>query len=168
MSKSPINFGVIPGVANNLMNPFGGNMFGSVGAHTFLAQQIQQQQAAAQAASQAQSASGGPGLAGLDPNNSTGSQTFAINPNANSYAVPQEATGAPGELTQFADGSEGYRVNRFGGFAGPTGGGTMPSNVATANQHLANNFSTNTTKVAAQMFGNGTTRFQPRKKLITL
>ena len=65
MSKSPLNFGMMPAVGN-LMNPFGGNMFGSGGAHQYVAQQIQQQQAAAQSAAQAQSAI-------QDPNNASAS-----------------------------------------------------------------------------------------------
>ena len=142
-----------------------GNIQGSISA---MQQEINRRQALGDFGMPQQGSGGGPGASATDPNNTSTTGNFSINPNANSFVAPQEATGAPGELTQFADGSEGYRVNRFGGFAGPTGGGTMPSNVATANQHLANNFSTNTTKVAAQMFGNGTTRFQPRKKLITL
>ena len=109
------------------------------------------------------SVSGGPGAAFTDPNNTTTTGNFSINPNAGGrFANAVEATGAPGEPTQFADGSEGYMVNRFGGFRGPTGGGTIPANVATAN-----NFSTDTAKAASQIFGNST-QFQPRKRLITL
>ena len=64
----------------------------------------------------------------------------------------------PGDPTQFADGSEGYRVNRFGRYAGPTAG----------------NFDEATTQAANKMFGNtiyrtGYDRSIPKKrKLITL
>ena len=50
----------------NLMNPFGGNMFGSGGAHQYVVQQIQQQQQQQQAAAQAQAAI-------QDPNNASAS-----------------------------------------------------------------------------------------------
>ena len=110
-----------------------------------------------------QPSSGGAGPSATDPNNTTTTGNFSINPNAaGGLANAVEATGAPGQPTQFADGSEGYMVNRFGGFAGPTGGGTIPANVATAN-----NFSTDTSKAASRIFGNST-QFQPRKRLITL
>ncbi len=140
-----------------------GSFFGS--QRDAVLQEIQRRQALGNFGMQSATAtvSGGPGAAFTDPNNTTTTGNFSINPNAGGrFANAVEATGAPGEPTQFADGSEGYMVNRFGGFRGPTGGGLIPANVATAN-----NFSTDTTKAAAQIFGNST-QFQPRKRLITL
>ena len=110
------------------------------------------------------SVSGGPGAAFTDPNNTTTTGNFSINPNAGGrFANAVEATGAPGsDMGNFSDGSEGYAVNRFGGFAGTTGGGMMPTNVATDS-----NFNPASKIAAAEIFGNST-QFQPRKKLITL
>jgi len=131
MSKSPLNFGMMPAVGN-LMNPFGGNMFGSGGAHQYVAQQIQQQQQQQQAAAQAQAAM-------QDPNNASAS---GFSSQSALFPTAQEATGAPtADYT-----GQGYATNRFGGFAGPTGGGTL---------------------TAGKMFGNGT-QFVPPKKLINL
>ena len=148
----------------------GGGIMGGVGSffgtqRSAMEAEIQRRQALGNFGMQSATAtvSGGPGAAFTDPNNTTTTGNFSINPNAGGrFANAVEATGAPGEPTQFADGSEGYMVNRFGGFRGPTGGGLIPANVATAN-----NFSTDTTKAAAQIFGNST-QFQPRKRLITL
>ena len=137
-----------------------GNIQGSLSA---MQREINRRQALGDFGMPQQGSGGGPGASFTDPNNTSTTGNFSINPNAaGGFANAVEATGAPGQPTQFADGSEGYKVNRFGGFAGPTGGGTIPSNVATAN-----NFSTDTTKAAAQIFGNST-QFQPRKRLITL
>ena len=110
------------------------------------------------------SVSGGPGAAFTDPNNTTTTGNFSINPNAGgAFANAVEATGAPGsDMGNFSDGSEGYAVNRFGGFAGPTGGGMIPANVATDA-----NFNPASKIAASEMFGNST-QFQPRRKLITL
>tara|TARA_Y100000004_G_scaffold131591_1_gene148503 strand:+ start:324 stop:896 length:573 start_codon:yes stop_codon:yes gene_type:complete len=190
MSKSPINFGMMSGVGgmmSSIMSGVYGNMsdqdlraqydrysglgpaFQSMGNIQGALQGMQAEIARRQALGNfgmpqaTASVSGGPGAAFTDPNNTTTTGNFSINPNAGGrFANAVEATGAPGEPTQFADGSEGYMVNRFGGFRGPTGGGTIPANVATAN-----NFSTDTSKAAAQIFGNST-QFQPRKRLITL
>ena len=99
----------------------------------------------------------------MDPNNSRATGNFSINPNAaGRFANAVEATGAPGAEAQFADGSTGYRVNWQGGFAGPTGGGVIPTNVATDA-----NFTPGSRVAAQAMFGNST-QFQPRKRLITL
>jgi len=83
--KSPLNFGMMPAVGN-LMNPFGGNMFGSGGAHQYIAQQIQQQQQQQQAAAQAQAAM-------QDPNNASATGFSSIG--GEQYADPsmQAATG---------------------------------------------------------------------------
>jgi hypothetical protein len=188
MSKSPINFGMMSGIAGMMSNQYGsmsdqdlrrqydaysrlgGGIMGGVGSffgsqRNALQAEIQRRQMLGdfgmpQATA---SVSGGPGAAFTDPNNTTTTGNFSINPNAGGrFANAVEATGAPIGPQQMADGSEGYAVNRFGGFAGTTGGGTIPANVATAN-----NFSTDTTKAAAQIFGNST-QFQPRKRLITL
>jgi hypothetical protein len=190
MSKSPINFGMMSGVggmmSTMLSNQYGnmsdqdlrrqydaysrmgGGIMGGVGSffgaqRNAMQAEIQRRQMLGNFGMPQQGSGGGPGASFTDPNNTTTTGNFSINPNAaGGFANAVEATGAPGEPTQFADGSEGYMVNRFGGFAGPTGGGTIPANVATAN-----NFSTDTSKAAAQIFGNST-QFQPRKRLITL
>ena len=190
MSKSPMNFGMMSGAGlqtalntqyGNMSDQdlrrqydaysrLGGGIMGGVGSF------FGAQRNAMQAEIQRRQALGNFGLpqatatttgtvsaAMMDPNNSRATGNFSINPNAaGRFANAVEATGAPGPETQFADGSTGYRVNWKGGFKGPTGGGIIPANVATAN-----NFSTDTTKAAAQIFGNST-QFQPRKRLITL
>ena len=155
--NSPLNFGMMSGIGQAMgMNPFGGNMFGSMGAHQFIIDRIRQQQQGPQVGTAAQIAASG--LNNQDPNNASATGFSSIG--GEMYADPsaREATGAPrADLT-----GQGYATNRFGGFAGPTGGGTIPANVATAN-----NFSTDTAKAASQIFGNST-QFQPRKRLITL
>ena len=83
-----------------------------------------------------------------------------------------EATGAPGEPTQFSDGSEGYRVNRFGGFAGPTGGGTLKAGMAVGNVPVSTleNFSPEAQTAARGMFGTQSQRqmgFVKPRQLIT-
>ena len=104
-----------------------------------------------------QPSSGGAGPSATDPNNTTTTGNFSINPNANA-SFAQEATGAP-----MADPTgAGYAINRFGGFAGPTGGGMIPTNVATDA-----NFTPGTRTAAGEMFGNST-QFRPKRKLITL
>ena len=145
----------------------GGGIMGGVGSffgtqRSAMEAEIQRRQALGNFGMPQQGSGGGPGAAFTDPNNTTTTGNFSINPNAGGIANVIEATGAPMGPQQMADGSEGYAVNRFGGFAGTTGGGTIPANVATAN-----NFSTDTTKAAAHIFGNST-QFQPRKRLITL
>tara|TARA_R100001086_G_scaffold160273_1_gene86081 strand:- start:256 stop:846 length:591 start_codon:yes stop_codon:yes gene_type:complete len=84
----------------------------------------------------------------------------------------QEATGAPGEPTQFSDGSEGYRVNRFGGFAGPTGGGTLKAGMAVGNVPVSTleNFSPEAQTAAQGIFGTQSQRqmgFVKPRQLIT-
>ena len=145
----------------------GGGIMGGIGSffgsqRNAMQAEIQRRQMLGNFGMPQQGSGGGPGAAFTDPNNTTTTGNFSINPNAGGIANVIEATGAPMGPQQMADGSEGYAVNRFGGFAGTTGGGTIPANVATAN-----NFSTDTTKAAAQIFGNST-QFQPRKRLITL
>ncbi len=191
MSKSPINFGALSAIGSSLTSAVGGGglygrmsdeqlrrqydsmsrLGGGIGSffgsqRNAIFQEIQRRQALGnfgmpQATA---SVSGGPGASFTDPNNTTTTGNFSINPNAGgSFANAVEATGAPGsDMGNFSDGSQGYAVNRFGGFSGPTGGGTVPANVATAE-----NFSPEATMAAGAMFGNST-QFQPRKKLITL
>ncbi len=154
MSKSPLNFGMMPAVGN-LMNPFGGNMFGSGGAHQYVAQQIQQQQQQQQAAAQAQAAM-------QDPNNASAS---GFSSQSALFPTAQEATGAPtADYT-----GQGYATNRFGGFAGPTGGGVLTAGMAVGNAPIATagNFNPQTQLAASKMFGNGTQFVKP-KQLINL
>ncbi len=189
MSKSPINFGAFGAIGSSLTSAVGGGglygrmsdeqlrrqydsmsrLGGGIGSffgsqRNAIFQEIQRRQALGnfgmpQATA---SVSGGAGPSATDPNNTSTTGNFSINPNANA-SFAQAATGAPGsDMGNFSDGSEGYAVNRFGGFAGTTGGGTVPANVATAE-----NFSPEATMAAGAMFGNST-QFQPRKKLITL
>ena len=188
MSKSPMNFGMMSGAGlqtalntqySNMSDQdlrrqydaysrLGGGIMGGIGSffgsqRNAMQAEIERRQMLGDFGMPQQSAASVVGAAGLDPNNSSATGNFSINPNAaGRFANAVEATGAPGPETQFADGSTGYRVNWKGGFKGPTGGGIIPANVATAN-----NFSTDTTKAAAQIFGNST-QFQPRKRLITL
>ncbi len=192
MSKSPINFGMMSGIGGlmggmmssqygnmsdqdlrrqyDAYSRLGGGIMGGVGSffgtqRSAMGAEIQRRQALGNFGMQSATAtvSGGPGAAFTDPNNTTTTGNFSINPNAGGrFANAVEATGAPGEPTQFADGSEGYAVNRFGGFAGPTGGGMIPTNVATDA-----NFTPGSRVAAQAMFGNST-QFQPRKRLITL
>tara|TARA_R100001224_G_C3976407_1_gene134326 strand:- start:7 stop:567 length:561 start_codon:yes stop_codon:yes gene_type:complete len=186
MSKSPINFGGIGAIGSivsgggmygrmsdeqlrrqyDAYSQLGGGVFGNnnmfSNQRNAMQAEIQRRQMLGDFGMPQQGSGGGAGPAGLDPNNTSTTGSFSINPNANS-SFAQEATGAPGsDMGNFSDGSEGYAVNRFGGFAGPTGGGTVPANVATEN-----NFNPTTEEAAMQMFGNST-QFQPRKKLITL
>ena len=187
MSKSPINFGAIGAIGSivggggmygrmsdeqlrrqyDAYSRLGGGIMGGAGGffgsqRNAMQAEIQRRQMLGDFGMPQQGSGGGAGPSGTDPNNTTTTGNFSINPNANA-SFAQEATGAPGEPTQFADGSEGYSVNRFGGFSGPTGGGTVPANVATEN-----NFNPTTEEAAMQIFGNSTTKFQPRKKLINL
>ncbi len=189
MSKSPINFGMMSGIAGIMSRQYsnmsdeqlrrqydaysrlGGGIMGGVGSffggqRNAMQAEIQRRQMLGdfgmpQATA---SVSGGPGAAFTDPNNTTTTGNFSINPNAGGrFANAVEATGAPGsDMGNFSDGSQGYAVNRFGGFAGATGGGMMPTNVATDS-----NFNPASKIAAAEIFGNST-QFQPRKKLITL
>ena len=187
MSKSPINFGAM-GAIGSIVS--GGSMYGRMsdeqlrrqydaysrigggvfGGNSMFSNQrnamfaeIQRRQALGNFGMPQQGSGGGAGPAATDPNNTTTTGNFSINPNASGGLAAQVATGAPGsDIGNFSDGSVGYAVNRFGGFAGPTGGGTVPANVATAE-----NFTPEATMAAGQMFGNST-QFQPRKKLITL
>ena len=186
MSKSPINFGGIGAIGSivsgggmygrmsdeqlrrqydaysRLGGAFGGNSMFSNQRNAMMAE-IQRRQTLGNFGMPQQGSGGGAGPAATDPNNTTTTGNFSINPNASGGLATQVATGAPGSDTgNFSDGSVGYAVNRFGGFAGPTGGGTVPANVATAE-----NFSPEATMAAGAMFGNST-QFQPRKKLITL
>ena len=149
----------------------GGGIMGGVGSffgtqRSAMEAEIQRRQALGNFGMQSATAtvSGGPGAAFTDPNNTTTTGNFSINPNAGgAFANAVEATGAPGsDMGNFSDGSEGYAVNRFGGFAGPTGGGMIPANVATDA-----NFNPASKIAASEMFGNST-QFQPRRKLITL
>ena len=188
MSKSPINFGTIGALGAALSGSsgmygrmsdeqlrrqydaysrLGGGMMGGAGSffgaqRNSMMAEIQRRQTLGNFGMPQQGSGGGAGPAATDPNNTTTTGNFSINPNANA-SFAQAATGAPGSDTgNFSDGSVGYAVNRFGGFAGPTGGGTVPANVATAE-----NFTPEATMAAGEMFGNST-QFQPRKKLITL
>ena len=44
MKKSPLNFGMVPGIGQAMgMNPFGGNIFGTLDAHRFVADKIRKQ-----------------------------------------------------------------------------------------------------------------------------
>ena len=147
----------------------GGGIMGGVGSffgaqRNAMQAEIQRRQMLGNFGMPQQGSGGGPGASFTDPNNTTTTGNFSINPNAGgSFANAVEATGAPGsDMGNFSDGSEGYAVNRFGGFAGPTGGGMIPANVATDA-----NFNPASKIAASEMFGNST-QFQPRKKLITL
>ncbi len=69
-----------------------------------------------------------------------------------------EATGAPGSETgNFSDGSLGFAVNRFGGFAGTTGGGTVNAGTAFADANSAlkggRGFNLQTEAAAQGVFG---------------
>ena len=187
MSKSPINFGTIGGIGSivggggmygrmsdeqlrrqyDAYSRLGGGIFGNnnmfSNQRNAMMAEIQRRQTLGNFGMPQQGSGGGAGAAATDPNNTTTTGNFSINPNASGGFATQVATGAPGSDTgNFSDGSVGYAVNRFGGFAGPTGGGTVPANVATAE-----NFTPEATMAAGQMFGNST-QFRPRKKLITL
>ena len=182
MSKSPINFGAlgaIQSIANSGMygrmsdeqlrsqydsySRLGNGMMGGIGGffgnqRNAMMAEIQRRQTLGNFGMPQQGSGGGAGPAATDPNNTTTTGNFSINPNASGGFATQVATGAP-----MADPTgQGYATNRFGGFAGPTGGGTVPANVATAE-----NFTPETTVAAGEMFGNST-QFQPRKRLITL
>ena len=187
MSKSPINFGMMSGVGgmmSSMMSGAYGNMsdqdlraqydrysalgpafqsMGNIqGALQGMQAEINRRQSLGNFGMPQQGSGGGLGPSATDPNNTTTTGNFSINPNANA-SFAQAATGAPGsDMGNFSDGSQGYAVNRFGGFAGPTGGGMMPTNVATDS-----NFNPASKIAAAEIFGNST-QFQPRKKLITL
>ena len=182
MSKSPINFGAIGAIGSivgggsmygrmsdeqlrrqyDAYSRLGGGIMGGAGGffgaqRNAMMAEIQRRQTLGNFGMPQQGSGGGAGPSATDPNNTTTNGNFSINPNANA-SFAQEATGAP-----MADPTgAGYATNRFGGFAGPTGGGTVPANVATAE-----NFSPEATMAAGAMFGNST-QFQPRKKLITL
>jgi len=188
MSKSPINFGAIGAIGAALSG--GGGLYGRMSDEQLRRQydaysriggglggpggffgaqrnammaEIQRRQTLGNFGMPQQGSGGGAGPSATDPNNTTTTGNFSINPNASGGLAAQVATGAPGsDMGNFSDGSQGYAVNRFGGFAGTTGGGTVPANVATAE-----NFSPEATMAAGAMFGNST-QFQPRKKLITL
>ena len=192
MSKSPINFGMMSGVggmmSSMLSNRYANmsdqdlrrqydaysrmntGIMGGVGS--FFGGQQQAMQAEIQRRQMlgdfgmpqaTASTTGTVSAAMMDPNNSTATGGYSTNPNAfGQFANAVEATGAPGAEAQFADGSTGYRTNWKGGFAGPTGGGVMPTNVATDA-----NFTPGSRVAAQAMFGNGT-QFRPRKRLITL
>tara|TARA_R100001086_G_scaffold68115_1_gene32121 strand:+ start:121 stop:810 length:690 start_codon:yes stop_codon:yes gene_type:complete len=68
-----------------------------------------------------------------------------------------EATGAPGSETgNFSDGSLGFAVNRFGGFAGTTGGGMLTAGMAMGNAPLptaGGGFNVQTEAAAQGVFG---------------
>ena len=120
------------------------------------------QQAAAFNAQQDSNNASATGFMNTDPHN------MMMNP-----GLAQVATGAPGSASgNFSDGSLGYRVNKYGGFAGPTGGGTVPVNVGTEN-NFTDQYSFNNTSsvpvttggmspqsqgVANSMFGDTLTR----------
>ena len=186
MSTSPINFGMmsaVGGIAGMMSGAYGnmsdqdlraqydrysslGPAFQSMsniqGSLAAMQQEINRRQSLGNFGMPQQGSGGGPGASFTDPNNTTTTGNFSINPNANA-SLAQMATGAPGSDTgNFSDGSVGYAVNRFGGFAGPTGGGVMPTNVATDA-----NFTPGTRMAAGEMFGNST-QFRPRKRLINL
>lgn len=83
--KSPLNFGMMPAVGN-LMNPFGGNAFGSMNAHQWVADQIMQQNQNPQATMPMP-------MSTQDPNNASatgfgGSNNMMMNPE-----IAQAATG---------------------------------------------------------------------------
>ena len=144
MSKSPINFGMMSGVggmmSSMLSNQYanmsdqdlrrqydrysrlGGGIMGGVGSffgsqRNAMQAEIQRRQMLGNFGMPQQGSGGGPGASFTDPNNTTTTGNFSINPNAGgSFANAVEATGAPGsDMGNFSDGSEGYAVNRFGG-----------------------------------------------------
>ena len=139
VAKSPLNFTTIPGFGNqrgignfflnqknikNQSSGFGG--FGGIFGRPSVFEQPQigtAQQAAAFNAQQDSNNASATGFMNTDPHN------MMMNP-----GLAQVATGAPvSDSGNFSDGSLGYRVNKYGGFAGPTGGGTVPVNVGTEN-----------------------------------
>ncbi len=86
------------------------------------------------------------------------------------YADPSAiaATGAPtADLT-----GQGYATNRFGGFAGPTGGGTITAGMAMGNAPIATvgGFNPAATAAADGIYGSEIARANSvgPKKLITL
>lgn len=102
------------------------------------------------------------GINNQDPNNASAS---GFSSQSALFPTAQEATGAPtADYT-----GQGYATNRFGGFAGPTGGGTLTAGMAIGNAPIATagNFNPQTQFAAGKMFGNGT-QFVPPKKLINL
>jgi len=127
VAKSPLNFTIIPGFGNQ------SSRFGGIFGRPSVFEQPQigtAQQAAAFNAQQDSNNASATGFMNTDPHN------MMMNP-----GLAQVATGAPGsDSGNFSDGSLGYRVNKYGGFAGPTGGGTVPVNVGTEN-NFTNQFS---------------------------
>lgn len=189
--NSPLNFGFIPGNMQNLQN-LGIDGFGdsianyvsqSVGSRNprQLAQQIATGQLANQGiASLARSIMNqGPqvgtaaqiaasGVNNQDPNNASATGFSSIG--GEMYADPsaREATGAPrADLT-----GQGYATNRFGGFAGPTGGGTITAGMAMGNAPIATvgGFNPAATATANGIYGSEIARANAvgPKKLITL
>jgi len=108
------------------------------------------------------------GINNQDPNNLSSTGFGGVVTEANSMmnpSVAQEATGAPtADYT-----GQGYATNRFGGFAGPTGGGVLTAGMAVGNAPIATagNFNPQTQLAASKMFGNGTQFVKP-KQLINL
>jgi len=165
--NSPLNFGFMPGNMQNLqdlgINMFGGNMFGSRGAHQFIIDRIKKQRQGAGAAQNVAM-----NIATPDAN-SVGATGFS-SMGGEMYADPSAiaATGAPtADLT-----GQGYATNRFGGFAGPTGGGTITAGMAMGNAPIATvgGFNPAASAAAEGMYGtevDRATSVSP-KKLITL
>ena len=167
MKKSPLNFGAI-GAIGSMMG--GGGMYGNMsdeklrsqydaysrlgggmmgGAGSFFGAQrnammaeIQRRQTIGDFGMPQQDSSVGAGPSATDPNNSSGNNTYAINTNANQAFMGDEALGNVA--------------------------GTNPYEEEQAVNPMASNFNPTTEEAAMQMFGNGTTKFQPRKKLINL
>ena len=154
-TKSPLNF-QLPSNPGNLNGIFGRpSIFDQPQTGT-------PQQAAAFNARQDSNNASATGFMNTDPHN------MRMNP-----GLAQVATGAPrSDSGNFSDGSLGYRVNKYGGFAGPTGGGTVPVNVGTEN-NFTDQYSFNNTSsvpvttggmspqsqgVANSMFGDTLTR----------
>ena len=160
--NSPLNFGMIPGIAMG-MNPFGGNMFGSRGAHQFIIDRIRQQQ---QAAGAAQNVAANITTPDANSVSATGFSSMGGEMYNDPSAI--EATGAPrADLT-----GQGYATNRFGGFAGPTGGGTITAGMAMGNAPIATvgGFNPAATATANGIYGSEIARSNSMspKKLITL
>jgi hypothetical protein len=155
--KNPLNFGMtggmIPmsqrvqnaqnapgGLAGNMNNMF---MFGGGWAQQQVMQSLQQNQLAAAQNQQPMQSGGGIGPSGSDPNNSSGNNTYAINPNANQAFMGDEALNNVAGTNPYEE--EEQAVNP-----------------------MAGNFNPTTEQAAANIYGNGTTKLQPKRKLINL
>ncbi len=167
MSKSPINFGAIGAIGSMIggggmygkmsdeklrsqydaYSRLGGGMMGGAGSffgaqRNAMMAEIQRRQTLGDFGMPQQGSGGGAGSSATDPNNSSGNNTYAINPSANQTFMGDEALGNVA--------------------------GTNPYEEEQAVNPMAGNFNPTTEQAAENIYGNGTTKFQPRKKLINL